>query len=442
MSWLLQNGRVLDHFRIVSPIGAGGMGEVYLAEDVRLGRKVALKILTTRVDADEDRLRRFEQEARTVSALNHPNILTIHDIGASDGVRFIATEFVDGETLRTRLAGGRLAASHAIDVALQVAGALAAAHDAGIVHRDLKPENVMIRRDGYVKVLDFGLAKLMDTDPPGGPGTSESLPTASTPGLVMGTCAYMSPEQARGQPVDHRSDLFALGVVLYEMLTGSRPFWGATMIDQMIPIVSSEPPLVSRAASVSPGVDRFVEKSLRKQPSDRYQSAAEMMRELRELARTADLGLMPPSQPQTPPSAAAVAAEIKTEPSKRGARVDSIAVLPLTNVNQDDELDYLSDGLTDSLINSLSLVPRLRVIARIGLSLQGPANRPDCCGPGAWRAGRAHRSRLAPWGTSRCRRRARQRPRRHSTMGLADQATRVGPFCAPGRHLAGDSQKR
>ncbi len=199
-----------------------------------------------------------------MSALNHPNILTIHEIGASGGVRFIATEFVDGETLRTRLAGGRLATSLAIDVALQVAGALAAAHDAGIVHRDLKPENVMIRRDGYVKVLDFGLAKLMDTGPLGGLGTSEPMPTATTPGLIMGTSAYMSPEQARGQPVDHRSDLFALGVVLYEMLTGSRPFSGATMIDSddfaasaPSPLESRVPPLC-RQASTGSSRSRFV----------------------------------------------------------------------------------------------------------------------------------------------------------------------------------------
>src|SRR5262245_50008144 len=183
MDCWLQNGQTLAHFRVTSPLGAGGMGEVYLAEDTRLGRQVALKVLTERLDANEDRLRRFELEARTVATLNHPNILTDYDVGYAEGVRFIATEYVNGETLRARLSAGRLAPGQAIDIAIQVAGALAAAHDTGIIHRDLKPENVMIRRDGYVKVLDFGLAKLLDSSAAGSPAAGEHEHKPTTPGI-------------------------------------------------------------------------------------------------------------------------------------------------------------------------------------------------------------------------------------------------------------------
>ncbi len=253
MNWMLRDGQSLAQFRVVSPLGAGGMGEVYLAEDTRLGRRVAIKVLTERHGADEDRLRRFEQEARAVSALNHPNILTIHDIGTADGVRFIATEFVDGDTLRTRLARGRLTLESAVDIALQVAGAIAAAHDAGIVHRDLKPENVMLRRDGFVKVLDFGLAKLIERVPVGDSSEGTHLPSRSTPGVVMGTFSYMSPEQARGQVVDHRSDLFSLGVLLYEMLTGVTPFSGPTAADVLASLIGREPAPPSSASSGAVG---------------------------------------------------------------------------------------------------------------------------------------------------------------------------------------------
>ncbi len=379
MNWLLQDGKSLAHFRVVSPLGAGGMGEVYLAEDLRLGRRVALKVLTEKFSEDEDRLRRFEFEARTVSALNHPNILTIHDIGLVDGVRFIATEFVDGETLRARLTRGRLPPAEAINVALQVAGALAAAHDAGIIHRDLKPENVMIRRDSYVKVLDFGLAKLLDAA--GNASAAEHMHTETSPGVIMGTYAYMSPEQARGQAVDHRSDLFALGVVLYEMLTGDRPFTGSTMIDVLVAVINTQPTAVSRRVPVPGGVDRLIDRALGKSTEDRQQSAAELMVELRAIGRELDAwhalsspaparapALPTPAPAPTPAAAPGRSAEINTAPATklkvRGRAIDSLAVLPLTNVNRDDELDYLSDGLTDSLINNLSLVPQLRVLAR------------------------------------------------------------------------------
>ena len=222
------------------------MGEVYLAEDTRLGRRVAIKVLTERLERRGSPAP-FEQEARAVSALNHPNILTIHDIGTADGVRFIATEFVDGDTLRTRLARGRLTPEYAIDIALQVAGAIAAAHDAGIVHRDLKPENVMLRRDGFVKVLDFGLAKLIERVPVGDSSEGTHLPSGTTPGVVMGTFPYMSPEQARGQVVDHRSNLFSLGVLLYRCSPASRRFQ-----DRPRPTFSHHSSVVSRLRHRAP----------------------------------------------------------------------------------------------------------------------------------------------------------------------------------------------
>jgi eukaryotic-like serine/threonine-protein kinase len=330
MKWLLQNGKSLAHFRVVSPLGAGGMGEVYLAEDTRLGRRVALKVLTERFSEDEDRLRRFEFEARTVATLNHPNIITVYDVGTADTVRFIATEFVNGDTLRARISAGPVPPPQAIDIAMQVAGALAAAHDAGIVHRDLKPENVMIRADGYVKVLDFGLAKLFEASANLATDPGENLHTKTTPGTILGTYSYMSPEQGRGQAVDHRSDLFSLGVILSEMLTGTRPFAGSSMIDVLLAIVSTQPSPVSKTAAVPPGVDRFVAKALAKDPAGRFQSAAEMMAELRVLGRQAEAALkLTGGQP-----ASAVEAPRRPVASQRhDSSVGSVAVLPLTNVN-------------------------------------------------------------------------------------------------------------
>src|SRR5262249_3322319 len=218
-------GQSFSHYQALSLLGAGGMGEVYLAEDTRLRRKVALKLMPWRFTQDADRARRFEREARAASSLNHPSILTIHEIGAIDNRHFIVSEYVEGETLRQRMEDGKIACGVALDVAIQVASALSAAHAAGITHRDIKPENGMVRPDGLVKVLDFGLAKLSEIQSP----PTDSLNRLSTePGMVMGTVSYMSPEQARGLKVDHRTDIFSLGVMLYEMLAGHRPFEGAT----------------------------------------------------------------------------------------------------------------------------------------------------------------------------------------------------------------------
>ena len=280
-------GRSLGHYQTLSLIGAGGMGEVYLAEDTRLGRKVALKLLPAAFTQDRERVRRFKQEARAASSLNHPNILTIHEIGeasaADGGAHYIISEFVEGATLRSMARGGRLDIGKATVIAQQVAGALSVAHEAGIVHRDIKPENVMVRPDGLVKVLDFGLAKLTETPAP--LADSEASTNMSTaPGLVMGTVSYMSPEQARGQKVDHRADIFSLGVVLYEMLAGRRPFEGATMSDVIAALLTAEPPpLRQYRAEATAELEQVIGKCLAKAREARYQSAAELIVELKTL---------------------------------------------------------------------------------------------------------------------------------------------------------------
>jgi serine/threonine protein kinase len=225
-------GRRISHYHILSFIGAGGMGEVYIADDTRLGRKVALKLLPAEFTQDPERARRFEREAQAASALNHPNIITIYDIEEVDGLHFIATEYVEGRTLRNIMPDTRLTVPQALEIAFQVAGALAAAHKAGIVHRDIKPENIMLREDGVVKVLDFGLAKLPEQQTPLSNAEAPTVTVLTTdPGTIMGSVNYMSPEQSRGKPVDTRSDIFSLGVVIYEMVAGACPFEGETPSD-------------------------------------------------------------------------------------------------------------------------------------------------------------------------------------------------------------------
>ncbi|HJU55442.1 MAG TPA: protein kinase [Pyrinomonadaceae bacterium] len=278
-------GQEVGRYKILAELGAGGMGEVYLAEDTTLGRKIALKLLPGSFTNDADRLRRFRQEARTASALNHPNIVTIHEIGEQAGRRFIATELIEGQTLRRRLASGPLDTGEALDIILQAASAVAAAHEAGIVHRDIKPENLMLRKDGYVKVLDFGLAKL--SGPKNGvrvsnPEATTALLGNTSPGVVMGTAHYMSPEQARGLNTDERTDIWSLGVVLYEMLAGRAPFEGATTADVTVSILEKEPvTLGAHAMEFSTELDRVVRKALRKKREERYQTASEMLEDLR-----------------------------------------------------------------------------------------------------------------------------------------------------------------
>ncbi len=287
-------GRELANYKIISLLGRGGMGEVYLAEDKRLHRKVALKLLPARFTNDAERVRRFEREAWAVSSLNHPNIVTIFDIGQADGLWFMATEFIEGQTLRWRLAAGEpMMLREVIGFSTQIADALAAAHETGVVHCDIKPENVMLRRDGYVKVLDFGLAKVTErltTDDQFHPAPLSSLTTAGT---VMGTISYMSPEQARGLNVDKRTDIFSLGVVIYEMITGRLPFEGATASDVIASILKSEPPPLARYSPDTPEeLERIVAKALAKKQEERYQSVKDLTLDLKSLAQQMELRAM------------------------------------------------------------------------------------------------------------------------------------------------------
>jgi serine/threonine protein kinase len=319
-------GTRFDRYEILSLLGRGGMGEVYLAHDTRLGRKIALKLLPARYTQDEDSLRRFKQEAQVASALNHPNIITIHEVGQVDSDHFIATEFIEGVTLRKRMEARRMELGEALDVAIQVAGALAAAHAAGIIHRDIKPENIMVRPDGYVKVLDFGLAKLAQRPSSGGrderaartteleahtaglsgaPEISRSDPYATTPlvtfiegasssdtapGLVMGTLRYMSPEQVRGHRVDARTDIFSLGVVLYEMVRGAVPFDNETTGELVAAILEKEPePLSAFVPDVPEVLEWITTKALMKDREERYQTAKELLTDLRRLKQQLEL---------------------------------------------------------------------------------------------------------------------------------------------------------
>ena len=278
-------GRLISHYRVEGLLGSGGMGDVYLARDERLGRRVALKLLPEYLTDDASRVRRFRQEARAASALNHPNILTVYEIGEAGGQYFIATEYVEGVTLRQRLKDGPVALGEALDIASQVAAALSKAHEAGIVHRDVKPENVMVNGEGHVKLLDFGLAKY-DPGRADGAGTAGDV-THTAPGLLMGTTAYMSPEQARGLVVDARTDLWSLGVVLYEMATGRQPFAGPSASDVIVAVLDREPDFLDpRLAAAPAAFVRLLRKLLQKEPERRYQTVKELAPELESLRRT------------------------------------------------------------------------------------------------------------------------------------------------------------
>ena len=280
----LTAGSRLGPYEVLAPIGAGGMGEVYRARDTRLAREVAIKVLPAEVSGDADRRTRFEQEARSASALNHPNIVTLYDIGTHEGTLYIAMEIVEGRSLRELLTGDLLPARKTLDVSVQIAEGLAKAHSAGIVHRDLKPENVIVSKDGFVKILDFGLAKLTQQTA----SDASNLPTmaepATRPGTVLGTVGYMSPEQASGQPVDFRSDQFSFGSILYEMATGKRAFQKATGVETMSAIIREEPEPIARANPSSPPPMRWiVERCLAKDPDERYASTRDLARDLRSI---------------------------------------------------------------------------------------------------------------------------------------------------------------
>src|SRR5512143_3463498 len=304
----LPSGSRLGPYEIVAALGAGGMGEVYRAKDPRLGRDVAIKVLPASFSADADRLRRFEQEARAAGILNHPNLTAVHDIGTHEGAPYVVQELLEGETLRSKLAGGKLSTRRAVDYSLQIVHGLAAAHERGIVHRDLKPENIFVTNDGRVKILDFGLAKLTLVEDR---GAATNLPTEAAgtePGVVMGTLGYMSPEQVRGRPADARSDIFSFGAILYEMLSGRRAFHGDSAADTMSAILREDPPELSATnQNISPGLERIVRHCLEKNPEQRFHSAHDLAFDLEALT--------------------GVSASVHAPPAVRRARVPSRRLL-------------------------------------------------------------------------------------------------------------------
>ena len=419
----LDTGKRLGRYEIRSTIGAGGMGEVYLAEDTTLDRMVALKVLPVSIAADDQSMRRFIQEAKAASGLNHPNIITVYEIGQADSTHFIATEFIEGVTLRQLMSTASLELREAFDIAIQTASALSVAHTAGIVHRDIKPENIMLRKDGYVKVLDFGLAKLFATSLEGHPSdpAAPTLKEVNTePGVVLGTVYYMSPEQARGLEVDGRTDIWSLGVVLYEMCAGQAPFKGKTASDVLASILEKDPPPLARFAGEIPAeFQRIITKALAKDREERYQTVKDLLIDLKnlkqhlefesKLERSAETetndetiikkknaqGSTGASQrnktgsgktaDQQSSSAEYLIGEIKSHKKAVAlaavvlilvstalayyfvwsrASIDSIAVLPFVNASGDPGMDDLGDDITDTIISDLSQLSQLRVVPR------------------------------------------------------------------------------
>jgi serine/threonine-protein kinase len=425
-------GQKISHYKILAQLGAGGMGEVWLAEDSRLGRKVALKLLPDEFASDPERLRRFEKEAKAAGTTNHPNIVVIHEIGESNGTLYIAQEYVEGETLRSRISQGPIPLLEALDIAHQTANALAAAHGAGIVHRDIKPENIMLRYDGFVKVLDFGLADIQKTAAISKDlSSAQTLPQSTAPGVILGTVSYMSPEQTRGQKLDARSDLWSLGVVLYEMLTGRRPFHGESIPDIFVAILERQPaPLIESLADPPAQVEQILDKLLAKDREQRYKSSTQLAAELKRfhhrleldaeresnaVSESATLFIKQPVQTIEPHAVrptrsgqgnTAETTSFRSSPGFAGLirqtqnhkvlssiialvlialissaayhsfftlafftlggnrEIDSIAVLPFENLSGKPDLAYLSDGLSESLIDRLSELPQLKVISR------------------------------------------------------------------------------
>lgn len=427
----------LGHYEIRSLLGAGGMGEVYLADDLNLHRPVAVKLLRADLLTNEDLLQRFKREAYAASSLNHPNILTVYEIGAEHEYHFIVTEFIDGESLGQRLKREPIKLLEALNLGIQVASALAAAHAAGITHRDIKPDNIMLRRDHAAKVLDFGLTKLSEQASSGlDTELRNQVLQATIPGTVMGTARYMSPEQTRGQAVDARTDIWSLGVVLYQMVAGQLPFAGKTMSDVIAAVLQTDPPaLTTFAPDVPAELDRIVGRTLRKDPEQRYQSIKDLGLDLKtlkqrlefesELKRSSGTQRGSSAEPTakrrvgTPEPVATEVPQVARIPTDRAAiqidtistaeylvseikrhqrgallilasvvaltiagayfaytrysgrgkpGITSLAVLPFANTSNDPEREYLSDGISESLINRLSLLPGVKVIANTSSS--------------------------------------------------------------------------
>ena len=423
----------MSHYRTLSLLGAGGMGKVYLAQDINLNRRIALKLLPSEFTRNAGRVRRFKQEARALSALNHPNIVTIYEIGEVEETHYIATEFIDGQTLRQQLNNEMISLRDAIDVAAQVASALAVAHDSGVVHRDIKPENIMVRKDGLVKVLDFGLAKLAEAEADDIDTSALKNEAVSTEtGALMGTVRYMSPEQARGLTLDARSDIFSLGVVLHEMLSGKSPFAGATTAEVIAAILAKEPPPITQYRPEAPEaldeLKRILTLSLQKERAERYQTAREMLADLKQAKQRLEIEVELKRNSATsggldhittteenaveaaaPPTISSgnlrpVEAYDKTGPeglvlpykttagiwkltavmatlvlvfittwmflrNRPGApaavaAIRSLAILPLENLSHDKEQEFFADGMTDALITNLAQISSLKVISR------------------------------------------------------------------------------
>jgi serine/threonine protein kinase/Tfp pilus assembly protein PilF len=415
-------GTQINQYRIISRLGAGGMGEVYLAQDTKLGRQVALKLLYDNAVQSEDWARRFEQEARAASALNHPNIITIYEVGQIGPSHFISAEYIEGQTLRQHLRLNVMTTGEVLDIAIQTAAALVTAHKAGIIHRDIKPENIMLRPDGYVKVLDFGLAKFTERPAqkpnPSDPDADTQALINTDPGTVMGTVSYMSPEQARGTGVDERTDIFSLGVMLYEMLTGRLPFEGKTPSDVIVSIIGKRPVSLARYSPQTPlELERIVSKSLTKNRDERYQTIKDLLIDLKRLKQRLDVQAELGEEPEQDSERELVQVnsggslnDVTTESRKASTRelatgrhtssaeyivsgikrykkavlfavaiivlassafvyraytrpIDSIAVLPFKNINPDSSTEHLGDDITENIINSLSQLPNLRVVS-------------------------------------------------------------------------------
>ena len=369
-------GKTLAHYRILQVLGSGGMGDVYLALDEKLDRTVALKILPSDVAADPDRMRRFVQEARAASALNHPNVAQIYEIGEAEGIHFIAMQYVEGITLNNRLNDKPLPVDEVVSIAMQVTDALTEAHARGVIHRDIKPANIMISNRGHVKVVDFGLAKFYPQSTPESITAKISHDPPTRTGVIIGTIHYLSPEQAMGKQVDGRSDLFSLGVVMYQMATGKLPFGGETALEMMHNILRSDPDAPGRLnRKISPELERIITKSMEKDPERRYSSANEMLTDLQKLKRQIDSGVSDQIRPLAyfPRKASGSVFLVLTLAAAatgvyiwKGQQkpIDSIAILPFVNVNGNTETEYISDGITEGVINSLSQIPQLRVMAR------------------------------------------------------------------------------